>query len=92
MQSASGTAQSEREESMCRLRRDEHKDIVGALGISACHKFAANDNAAFRESDFFADLQHPSQPARFTAGPMNLEQISRSLRSFLLMGMLVAIV
>ena len=25
----------------------------------------------------------PSQPARFTAGPMNLEQISRSLRSFL---------
>ncbi len=25
----------------------------------------------------------PSQPARFTAGPMNLEQMSRSLRSFL---------
>ena len=48
---------------MCRLGRDEHKDIFGALGISACHKFAANDNAAFRESDFFADLQHPL-PAR----------------------------
>ena len=27
----------------------------------------------------------PSQPARFTAGPMNLEQMSRSLRSFLFM-------
>ena len=26
----------------------------------------------------------PSQPARLTAGPMNLEQMSRSLRSFLL--------
>lgn len=27
----------------------------------------------------------PSQPARLTAGPMNLEQMSRSLRSFLFM-------
>src|ERR1700733_11381501 len=27
----------------------------------------------------------PSQPARFTAGPTNLEQMSRSLRSFLFM-------
>jgi hypothetical protein len=27
----------------------------------------------------------PSQPARLTEGPMNLEQMSRSLRSFLFM-------
>src|SRR5713101_9244947 len=31
----------------------------------------------------------PSQPVRFTAGPMNLEQMSRSLRSFLFIGLVM---
>jgi len=60
------------------------KDVIGALRLPARDQFSADADAPFGKSDFLADCIIPSQPARLTAGPINLEQMSRSLRSFLL--------
>jgi hypothetical protein len=60
------------------------KDVIGTLGFATGNELSPDDDGSFSESDLLADLHHPV-PARgrFTTGLMNLEQISRSLRSFL---------
>ena len=62
------------------------KDVIGALGLATGDELAADDDAPLGESTSSRICIIPSQPARFTAGPMNLEQMSRSLRSFLFNG------
>ena len=59
------------------------EDVVGQLGLAAGDHLAPDNDPSFGESDLFANLQHRSHPACWTAGVMNLAQMSRSLRSFL---------
>src|SRR5438046_5591168 len=61
----------------CCIRRNSACGPAGDLLIAQLESL----DAALND---FGDLI-ASQPARFTAGPMNLEQMSRSVRSFLFM-------
>lgn len=60
------------------------EDIVGAFGLPTSHELAPDDDPPFGKPDFLTNLRQlvPSS-ARFTAGVMNLVQMSRSLRDFL---------
>jgi hypothetical protein len=59
------------------------KDVIGALCFATCNKLSTDDDASLVKATSSRICIIPSQPARFTAELMNLEQISRSLRSFL---------
>ena len=59
------------------------QDVISALRFTSGDELSADDNAPLVKATSSRICIMPSQPARFTAGPMNLEQISRSLRSFL---------
>ena len=58
------------------------KDVIGALGFTASDELSPDVRPLVKLTSSQICII-PSQPAHFTAGPMNLEQISRSLRSFL---------
>ena len=65
------------------------EDVICALGLAAGDELSSDDDASLGKVDLLAHLHHPVPACALYCGPMNLEQISHSLRSFLFIDSMV---